>query len=137
MEIMKFLKKLLGVLYKIFLIIRERFFSIPSTVEPPSPPPPVMGEGAGRLELVQEQPHLPGKEVVFEKRTKDFETPPLVEGHRFSVCDLLDRLLNTGVVVYGDITISVANVDLVYLDLRALICSAETARKLQQDTPFT
>ncbi|HEY9753973.1 MAG TPA: gas vesicle protein [Oculatellaceae cyanobacterium] len=40
-----------------------------------------------------------------------------------SLCDLLDRLLYTGVVVRGDVTISVADVDLVYLQLNLLLTS--------------
>jgi Gas vesicle protein len=37
--------------------------------------------------------------------------------------DLLDRVLATGVVITGDITISIADVDLVRISLRALISS--------------
>ena len=45
-----------------------------------------------------------------------------------SLCELLDRVLNTGVVVVGDIAISVAGVDLIYLNLQLLLTSVETAR---------
>lgn len=45
-----------------------------------------------------------------------------------SLCELLDRVLNTGVVVVGDIVISVAGVDLIYLNLQLLLTSVETAR---------
>ena len=64
-----------------------------------------------------------------EKRTGDFEIPPLLEGQHISLCETLDRVLNTGVVVHGDITISVANIDLIYIGLRALLTSVETARQ--------
>ena len=37
--------------------------------------------------------------------------------------DLLDRLLAGGVVITGDVTISLAGVDLVQISLRALISS--------------
>jgi hypothetical protein len=40
-----------------------------------------------------------------------------------ALVDLLDRLLATGVVVSGEITISIAGVDLVYLSLNALLSS--------------
>jgi hypothetical protein len=40
-----------------------------------------------------------------------------------ALVDLLDRVLATGVVVTGDITISIADVDLVRISLRALISS--------------
>lgn len=40
-----------------------------------------------------------------------------------SLVDLLDRLLGTGVVLHGDLVISIAGVDLVEVRLRALITS--------------
>jgi hypothetical protein len=43
--------------------------------------------------------------------------------------DLVDRLLNGGVVIAGDITLAVADVDLVYVSLRALISSVATAEE--------
>jgi hypothetical protein len=42
-----------------------------------------------------------------------------------SLVDLVDRLLDGGVVVHGDITLAVADVDLVYVGLRALIASVD------------
>lgn len=46
-----------------------------------------------------------------------------------ALVDLVDRLLGGGVVIYGDITLAAADVDLVYISLRALISSVGTARK--------
>src|ERR1700749_602351 len=43
---------------------------------------------------------------------------------RVSLVDLLDRVLAGGVVVTGEITLSIADVDLVVVSLRALIASA-------------
>jgi hypothetical protein len=43
-----------------------------------------------------------------------------------TLVDLVDRVLNKGVVVSGDITLSVADVDLVYVGLRLLLASAST-----------
>lgn len=47
-----------------------------------------------------------------------------------SLLEVLDRVLEAGVVISGDIVISVANVDLVYLGLRALLSSVETMERL-------
>jgi hypothetical protein len=47
-----------------------------------------------------------------------------------TLLDLADRLLDKGVVLCGDIVISVAGVDLVYLSLRALLASVDTAQAL-------
>jgi hypothetical protein len=46
-----------------------------------------------------------------------------------SLCEALDRVLNKGVVVAGEVTISVAGVDLVYLGLQLRLMSVETARQ--------
>jgi hypothetical protein len=43
-----------------------------------------------------------------------------------ALVDLLDRLLAGGVVLTGEITISLAEVDLVHVSLRALISSVST-----------
>jgi hypothetical protein len=54
-----------------------------------------------------------------------------------SLCELLDRVLNTGVVATGEIIISVAGVDLIYINLQLMLSSVETARsgKLALNTP--
>jgi hypothetical protein len=46
-----------------------------------------------------------------------------------ALVDLVDRLLAGGVVIHGDITLSVADIDLVYVGLRAMISSVETAER--------
>ncbi|MBB1245628.1 gas vesicle protein [Streptomyces durbertensis] len=40
-----------------------------------------------------------------------------------SLIDLLDRLLNGGAVLTGDVVLSIADVDLVHVNLRAVIRS--------------
>jgi hypothetical protein len=50
---------------------------------------------------------------------------PLTPRREVALVDLLDRLLSGGVVLGGDITLSIADVDLVYLCLRLLITPAE------------
>lgn len=47
-----------------------------------------------------------------------------------TLCEALDRVLNKGAVVAGELTISVANVDLIYLGLQLMITSIETARQM-------
>lgn len=46
-------------------------------------------------------------------------------GGDVALVDLLDRLLAGGVMITGDLTISLADVDLVHIKLRALISSAQ------------
>jgi hypothetical protein len=46
--------------------------------------------------------------------------------HEVTLLELVDRVLNKGVVLSGDITLSVADVDLVYVGLRVLLSSVAT-----------
>ena len=57
----------------------------------------------------------------------------LEESERVSICEVLDRVLNKGVVVAGEVTISVAGVDLLYLGLNLVLTSIETARENVQE----
>jgi hypothetical protein len=44
-------------------------------------------------------------------------------GRQVALIDLLDRLLSGGAVLTGDVVLSIADVDLVHIDLRAVIRS--------------
>ncbi|TVP84805.1 MAG: gas vesicle protein [Alkalicoccus sp.] len=50
----------------------------------------------------------------------------LQKNDEVSLLDVLDAVLEKGVVLRGDIMISIADIDLVYLDLRILLTSVET-----------
>lgn len=56
----------------------------------------------------------------------------LEDAEHVSLCEALDRILNKGAVITGDLTISVADVDLIYVGLRLLISSAGALRVPQQ-----
>ena len=45
--------------------------------------------------------------------------------------DLLNRVLDKGVVISGHVTISIADIDLLELDLKLLLTSIETAAQKQ------
>lgn len=49
------------------------------------------------------------------------DQPPAGDSPPIALVDLLDRLLGTGVVLAGDVVISLAGVDLVELSIRALL----------------
>lgn len=50
-------------------------------------------------------------------------------GENVALIDLLDRLLAGGVVLHGDITLAVADIDLVYVGLRALVSTVASAER--------
>ena len=49
----------------------------------------------------------------------------ILETPQASVIDLVDELLNKGVMANGDLTMGVAGIDLIYLRLSALLCAAD------------
>lgn len=52
-----------------------------------------------------------------------------------ALVDVLDKLLDTGVVLDGQIVISLAGVDLIHIGLRALLASVDTAARLVAAEP--
>ena len=58
------------------------------------------------------------------------DQPALAE--EVALLELVDRVLNKGVVLSGDITLSVAGVDLVYVGLRVLLASVGTLERLHE-----
>ena len=51
------------------------------------------------------------------------------EDDQLSLVDILDHVLNQGVIVRGNIVISLAGVDLVYVGLDVILTSIETAMR--------
>ena len=67
--------------------------------------------------------------VCWPWKTEDVDNGLMpVDDKRTSLCELLDRVLNTGVVAMGEVVISVAGIDLIYLNVNLLLTSVETAR---------
>ncbi|WP_100408007.1 gas vesicle protein [Bacillus solitudinis] len=60
-----------------------------------------------------------------------------VENKDIALIDILDVILDKGVAIKADLIISIAGVDLVYLDLRVLIASVESLVQAQQENEQT
>ncbi len=52
------------------------------------------------------------------------------EGNELSLLETLDHVLNRGLVIAGEITISVADIDLIFVGLNVLVSSVETAHEV-------
>jgi Gas vesicle protein len=61
------------------------------------------------------------------------ELSPAIGDQRIALVDLLDRVLAGGVVISGDVTLSIAEVDLVTVSLRALVTSVSALTENQDD----
>jgi hypothetical protein len=51
----------------------------------------------------------------------------------FTLLEMLDRVLNKGVIIAGDVVISVADIDLVYVGVKLMLSSVETMEKLKEN----
>jgi hypothetical protein len=56
--------------------------------------------------------------------------------HQLTIVDLVDRILDKGVVITGDITISIVGVDLLSLKINLVIASLETAKRYGIKLPW-
>jgi hypothetical protein len=74
----------------------------PKLARPPAPPP------------TPKRPMPPRSQVAR-----------IVDDSEASLLDVLDNLLNRGVVLNADLILALANVDLVYIRLSALLCAAD------------
>lgn len=52
-----------------------------------------------------------------------------------SLLETLDHVLNRGLVIAGEITISVADIDLIFIGLNVLVSSVETAHEVLRKRP--
>lgn len=50
---------------------------------------------------------------------------------RPSLCEVLDRVLHKGVVAAGEVVISLADIELVWIGLNLTVASVDTARQLK------
>src|SRR5947207_12466922 len=67
--------------------------------------------------------------LKFMRRQKIKTSDQIVKNQHFSLLELLDRLLDKGAMVKGEILLSVADIDLVYLNLGLLLSSVKTVEK--------
>ncbi|QFU91176.1 gas vesicle protein [Amycolatopsis sp. YIM 10] len=56
-----------------------------------------------------------------------------MDGSSNSLADVLERVLDKGIVIVGDISVSVVDIELLTLKLRLFIASAQTAKEMGMD----
>lgn len=58
-------------------------------------------------------------------RTRTALADSVLDAPEASLLDVLDHVLNKGVMATGDVTLGVAGIDLIYVRLSALLCAAD------------
>lgn len=58
------------------------------------------------------------------------------ENSDVSLLETLDHVLNRGLVIAGEITISVADIDLIFIGLNVMVSSVETAQEVLRKRGF-
>jgi len=56
---------------------------------------------------------------------KETVADTVLETRESTILDLIDELLNKGVMATGDVTLGVAGIDLIYLRLSSILCAAD------------
>jgi hypothetical protein len=69
------------------------------------------------------------------KPVTDVVADQVLDPPETTMLDLLDNLLNKGVMANGDVTLGVAGIDLIYLRLSALLCAADRVLPKSSDAP--
>lgn len=59
------------------------------------------------------------------KTRKEAPAEAIIERADASLLEIIDHVLNKGVMIQGEVILGVAGVDLVYLRLNALLCAAD------------
>jgi len=59
------------------------------------------------------------------KKRRGVEVEEILEEADASLLDLIDHVVTKGVILRGEVMLGVANVDLIYLRLSALLCAAD------------
>jgi hypothetical protein len=62
--------------------------------------------------------------MTLEGGRRPFQQPSV------SIIDILDRVLDKGLVIAGDISVSLANVELLTIRIRLLVCSIDKAEQI-------
>ncbi|HET7584453.1 MAG TPA: gas vesicle protein [Gemmatimonadaceae bacterium] len=60
----------------------------------------------------------------------DLTTSPLSPTRSQGLVDVLDRILDKGLVIAGDIRVNLANVELLTIQVRLLVCSIDKAEQI-------
>lgn len=105
--------------------IQPRHSTVPKAKPPKairSAPPPALPKPAG-LPLRTEHAHPPLR-IPHPKPPKS-EVARIIDESDSTLVDVLDNLLNKGVMLNADVILALADVDLIYVRLSALLCAAD------------
>ena len=92
---------------------------------PPQPPRTAKRSTVRRGPLARERRPPRPKVLPPKVSPRPRHVAHIVDEDQASVLDLIDNLLNKGVMLNADVILALANVDLVYLRLSALLCAAD------------
>ncbi|AQA13649.1 gas vesicle protein [Streptomyces malaysiensis] len=63
------------------------------------------------------------------ERESAYPAPPVAERHPSDLAEVLERVLDKGIVIAGDIKIDLLDIELLTIRLRLFVSSVDTARK--------
>jgi hypothetical protein len=72
--------------------------------------------------------------ATAHRPANDTAADQVLDASESTLLDVLDNLLNKGVMANGDVTLGVAGIDLIYLRLSALLCAADRVLPGSEET---
>ena len=74
--------------------------------------------------------------ISRQRGSEESLLPPVSSVDRLSIVDILDRILDKGLVINGEITVSVVGTDLLSLKINLVIASIATAKRYGIEPPW-
>jgi hypothetical protein len=74
--------------------------------------------------------------ISRQERSEESLLSPVSSRDRLSIVDIVDRILDKGLVINGDITVSLVGTELLSLRINLVIASIETAKRYGIELPW-
>jgi Gas vesicle protein len=71
-----------------------------------------------------------GEPALYNRRQGELARPPASSGGPANLADILERVLDKGIVIAGDIQINLLDIELLTIKLRLLVASVERAQEM-------
>jgi len=71
-----------------------------------------------------------GEPALYNRRQSELARPPASSGGPANLADILERVLDKGIVIAGDIQINLLDIELLTIKLRLLVASVERAQEM-------
>lgn len=72
-------------------------------------------------------------EIYYQERSENMAEQQVVQSNTSNLVDVLEKVLDKGVVIAGDITVGIADVELLTIKIRLIVASVDKAKEIGLD----